>query len=91
MKQLQTVDGAKNKLLSYTEKLSANEISTLKSRIHVVINTSKYLRLKKKPKEEAITLQGMTELVTVLNKAAKEVPPEAIQQAQEIAELLPMG
>lgn len=91
VKQLQTVDGAKNKLLSYTEKLSANEISTLKSRIHVVINTSKYLRLKKKPKEEEITLPGMTELVTVLNKAAKEVPPEAIQQAQEIAKLLPMG
>lgn len=91
VKQLQAVDGAKNKLLSYTEKLSANEVSTLKSRIHVVINTSKYLRLKKKPKEEAITLQGMTELVTVLNKAVKEVPPEAIQQAQEIAKLLPMG
>ena len=73
------------------EYFSANEVSTLKSRIHVVINTSKYLRLKKKPKEEAITLQGMTELVTVLNKAVKEVPPEAIQQAQEIAKLLPMG
>jgi len=91
VKQLQAVDGAKNKLLSYTEKLSANEISTLKSRIHVVINTSKYLRLKKKPNEEEITLQGMTELATVLNKAAREIPPEAIQQAQEIAKLLPMG
>lgn len=85
VKQLRAVDGAKNKLLSYTEKLSANEVSTLKNRIHVVINTSKYLRLEKKPKKEELTLQGMTELVTVLNKAAKEVPIETIQQAEELA------
>ena len=85
VKQLRAVDGAKNKLLSYTEKLSASEVSTLKNRIHVVINTSKYLRLEKKPKKEELTLQGMTELVTVLNKAAKEVPIETIQQAEELA------
>lgn len=85
VKQLRAVDGAKNKLLSYTEKLSTNEVSTLKNRIHVVINTSKYLRLEKKPKKEELTLQGMTELVTVLNKAAKEVPIETIQQAEELA------
>lgn len=85
VKQLQAVDRAKNKLLTYTEKLSANEVSSLKNRIHVVINTSKYLRLEKKQKEKEITLQEMTEIATVLNEAAKAVPPEAIQQAKEIA------
>ncbi len=48
VKQLRTVDAAKNKLLLYTNNLSANEISALKSRIHVVINTQKYLHLEKR-------------------------------------------
>lgn len=90
VKQLQAVDGAKNKLLSYTENLSVNEVSTLKRRIHVVINTSNFLQLEKKPKKEEINPQGMAELVAVFNNAAKEFTPEAIQQAQEIAKLIPI-
>lgn len=98
VKQLQVVDAAKNKLLSYTANLSANEIAALKNRIHVVINTSKYLRLEKKPKGKKITLQEMTKLATVINKVANAVPPETIQQAEiltknfnELADSLPLG
>lgn len=43
-KQIQCVDDAKNKLLSYT-KLSENDIDRLKQRIHVVINSTEFLQL----------------------------------------------
>lgn len=61
-KQLKCVEQTKERLLSYAE-LSPNEKQTLKERMHVVINTSKFMRLKKAERntyterlEEAITV-----------------------------------
>ncbi len=47
IQQLKNVDKAKNLLLSYSN-LSEKEIESLKKRIHVVINTKKFLKLEKK-------------------------------------------
>ena len=85
VKQLQAVDAAKNKLLSYTANLSANEIATLKNRIHVVINTKRYLRLTKKQKNPWSTLEEMVNTAPMIEAAANAISPEAIQQAEKLA------
>lgn len=85
VKQLQAVDAAKNKLLSYTANLSANEIATMKNRIHVVINTKRYLRLTKKQKNPWSTLEEMVNTAPMIEAAANAISPEAIQQAEELA------
>ena len=98
MKQHQAVDGAKNKLLSYTENLNANEITALKNRIHVIINTKKYLVLDKKPKATRNILAEMDKAASMIAVAENAVSPEHMQQAEELAktfkkltESLPLG
>lgn len=79
-KQLRAENKAKERLLSFSE-LSDNEVSTLKKRIHVVINTSKFLHLEKteeyrqKEKRKSVeTIMSVDERVEALEKKVESMP-----------------
>lgn len=90
IKQLQTVDGAKNRLLSYTDKLSESDISALKNRIHVVINTTRYLRLEKKPVPPYDPMANVTAFAQYAaehHEEIKQMATYAEEHKQELAQM----
>lgn len=67
LRQLQCVNKVKELFLSYSN-LSEQEQENLKSRIHVVINTKKFLKLEKKEKEIAFVKKEKDAIAPVLVK-----------------------
>ena len=66
-RQLQCMNKVKDLFLSYSN-LSEQEQENLKPRIHVVINTKKFLKLEKKEKEIAFVSEDNEDIAPILIK-----------------------